>query len=237
MLLPGMDGTGRLFNLLIAALGNEIRARVISYPPDRRLSYDALLERVEKVLPSAEPFVILAESFSGPIAIRLAARRPRHLLGVILCTSFAVSPIPRWLWSLGARQWLRRLVPQAMFRPAVPPHILRGLALDWQTPRAMVQETAAAIRSVSPAVLAGRLREVLDVDVTEALRSCEVPVLYLAGSRDRIIGRRGLAEIRRVRPAVESIELPGPHFLLQARPEAAARVITEYLRRWSAGPA
>ena len=40
--------------------------------------------------------VLLAESFSGPIAIRVAADPPPGLAGVILCGTFAKNPFP-WL--------------------------------------------------------------------------------------------------------------------------------------------
>ncbi|NUN50811.1 MAG: pimeloyl-ACP methyl ester esterase, partial [Candidatus Brocadiae bacterium] len=37
ILLPGLDGSGRLFAPLLAALGTGIEARAIAYPPDRAL--------------------------------------------------------------------------------------------------------------------------------------------------------------------------------------------------------
>jgi hypothetical protein len=52
----------------------------------------------------SEPFVLLAESFSTPVAIRVAAENPTNLKGLILCAGFATSPVsglPRMLgWLL-----------------------------------------------------------------------------------------------------------------------------------------
>ena len=209
VLLPGMDGTGRLFRPLLRALGEEIRAQVVAYPPDQNSTYDDLADLVSRSLPSDEPFVMLAESFSGPVAIKVAASRPPYLAGLILCASFLVSPVPKWL---------RFFVSAAVFRHGVSTALLHVFVLNGGTRRAVVEEATAVVRSVAPAVLAARLRALLQVNVTEALRSCPAPILYIAPSKDRLVGARGLATIRRARPDVESVVLQGPHFLLQARP-------------------
>ena len=85
-----MDGTGRLFDRLRAALPQRFDVQVISYPTNELLGYDALAERI--TIPS-EPFAIVAESFSGPIGITLAARNLTHLRALVLVASFAQSPI------------------------------------------------------------------------------------------------------------------------------------------------
>src|SRR5258706_2862593 len=91
LLLPGMDGTGRLFTPLGRALGPRFETRVIAYPRDRVLTYGELGAQI--ALPRG-PFVLVAESFSGPIAIALAASRPPGLVGLVLAASFARSPRP-----------------------------------------------------------------------------------------------------------------------------------------------
>jgi pimeloyl-[acyl-carrier protein] methyl ester esterase len=73
VLLPGMDGTGALLVDLAAALGTEFDVIVVSYPVDRALDYAALERIARSRLPSNGPHVLVAESFSGPIAISIAA--------------------------------------------------------------------------------------------------------------------------------------------------------------------
>lgn len=94
VLLPGMDGTGGLFSEFLEALGPGLHPIVVPYPPDQPLDYSQLESIVRSRLPSDQPFVLLAESFSGPIAISIAASAPRGLLGLVLCCSFARSPRP-----------------------------------------------------------------------------------------------------------------------------------------------
>ena len=94
VLLPGMDGTGELFAPFIAALDGW-PTTVISYPPDREMEYAGHEAHARARLPLDGDYVLLAESFSGPVGIALAASRPRGLRGLILCASFAVNPLPR----------------------------------------------------------------------------------------------------------------------------------------------
>ena len=92
-----------MYEPLLEALGDR-EAQTVHYPPDRCLGYDALEPWLRDRLP-AEPFVLLAESFSGPLALRLAADPPVGLQGVILVASFARAPVrfPAWLAKLVSR--------------------------------------------------------------------------------------------------------------------------------------
>lgn len=94
VLLPGLDGTGRLFVDFVAALGAEVEVTVASYPTDTPLGYAELTAVARSFLPPDQPFFLLAESFSGPIAISIAQSSPPGLLGVALCCSFARNPLP-----------------------------------------------------------------------------------------------------------------------------------------------
>src|SRR6516162_3575503 len=95
VLLPGLDGTGLLFRGFLKTLDPAILTAVVSYPPDRDMDHAGLEAVVRASLPTQEPFVLLAESFSGPIAIAIAASRPAGLRGLILSCSFARNPCPR----------------------------------------------------------------------------------------------------------------------------------------------
>ena len=107
VLLPGMDGTGALFAPLLHELSPAIRPLVVTYPPNERLGYAELAERVETQLPAADDYVLLGESFSGPVATLLAGRHPPGLRGLILACSFVRSPHP----SLAPFRRLARFLP------------------------------------------------------------------------------------------------------------------------------
>jgi hypothetical protein len=75
VLLPGLDGTGTLFKPFQNAIGPDCPTRVIAYPPNRVLGYPELVALVRPQLPVDEPYVLLGESLSDPITLRIATER------------------------------------------------------------------------------------------------------------------------------------------------------------------
>jgi sigma-B regulation protein RsbQ len=93
VLLPGLDGTGDLFEPLLSRLDPSVEpVVVVRYPFAEPLGYEALTSIARRALPTAGPYVILGESFSGPIAAQLSAERSGDLRGLILCASFVLAP-------------------------------------------------------------------------------------------------------------------------------------------------
>ena len=89
VILPGMDGTGIELTDFVAALAPEVEAIVVTYPNDRPMDYAGHEAVARTSLPIDRPFVLLGESYSGPIAISIAASAPPGLIGLVLCCSFA----------------------------------------------------------------------------------------------------------------------------------------------------
>ena len=221
VLLPGMDGTGELFAPLVDALGSSLRTRIVRYP-DRVLDYPAHESLVRAHLPAAEPFVLLGESFSGPIAVSIAASAPPNLEAIILCCSFVRSPrlLLRWF-----RPLLGLLPPQRI------PSVLADYFLMGRFGSATLGALhARTLCQVSPATLTGRLRAIAAVDVRSALARVRVPVLYLRAIEDRIVPRAAAGFVVRGTAEASVVDIEGPHFLLQARPEASARAILQFVR-------
>ena len=94
VILPGMDGTGIELTDFVAALAPELEAIVVTYPNDRPMDYAGHEAVARPSLPIDRPFVLLGESYSGPIAISIAASAPPRLIGLVLCCSFARNPRP-----------------------------------------------------------------------------------------------------------------------------------------------
>lgn len=100
VLLPGLDGTGLLQREFAAACGSRVEVLPLAYPADRPLDYPELEALIRTQLPRDRPFFLLAESFSGPLGIRLGAAPPPGLQGLILCCTFAHPPLPACLGPL-----------------------------------------------------------------------------------------------------------------------------------------
>jgi pimeloyl-ACP methyl ester carboxylesterase len=88
VLLPGLHGTGDLFEPFLACAPPHLRPIVVPLP--EKSSYAELLEEVRRQLPAGR-FAIVAESFSGPLAVALARGASERVVGVILCNSFHLS--------------------------------------------------------------------------------------------------------------------------------------------------
>ena len=221
VLLPGLDGTGELFAPLVAAWGDRFRTQVVSYPRAERLGYAALADRVRALLPQDEDYVLLAESFSGPLGVMLAAERPERLRGLVLCATFARSPLP-------LLQWLAPLA-HSVPRVALPDRALVwGLLGRYATP-SLVVAIRQAVLSVDPAVLAERIRAVAGVDVSGALPDVQVPVLYLLARNDRVVPRRAVKPFVALGDRLQVVSCVGPHCLLQACPGDAAAVVSTFI--------
>jgi pimeloyl-ACP methyl ester carboxylesterase len=219
-LLPGLDGTGDLFRPLLEVIPPGLSTRVVAYPVDRALSYSDLLRVVEAQLEDEADVVLVAESFSGPLAIRYAAAHPERVRAVVLCASFVRSPVPRWL---------RVFCTPLAFRFPPPAAALRWFMVGRGASASLVASVRAAIARVSPRVLVGRVREVINVDCVAALRECRAPVLYLAAMGDALVGRSAVATILAARRDVQVRRVEGPHLLLQREPRRAWREVEGFL--------
>lgn len=159
-----MDGTGGLFEPFIAALGSRFNVKVVRYPTAEPMGYSELEAVARAALPAEGPFIILGESFSGPIAISLAASCSSHLKGLILCCSFVRNPHP---FFSGFKSFVGAL-PIAIAPKAVLSYFLLGPFATG----ALRSALSEAIAQVSPAAFRARLRAVLTVDVSEKLSLC-----------------------------------------------------------------
>jgi len=204
VLLPGLDGTGNLFDRLERAAPRIHSMRRIALPPDRILSYDELAQWVLPLLPPP-PICLIGESFSGPLALRLT----RHVepVAVVLCASFLRAPT---LSRLSA-------VPLSFLLRATPPRFVVSALMSGGDTE-LADDLIHAIASVEKHVLTARLRTVLKVDVTTDLAAFRGPVLYLRSTRDRLVGGGQADLVRQTRPDARIIEVDGPHLFLQARP-------------------
>ncbi|NMA99227.1 MAG: hypothetical protein GX970_14170 [Phyllobacteriaceae bacterium] len=74
VVLPGLDGTGRLLSDFTASLRKNFDVEIVSYPLDMT-SYEEIRKWIGPRL-RQDDYVIVAESFSGPVAIDITAQRP-----------------------------------------------------------------------------------------------------------------------------------------------------------------
>ena len=223
VLLPGLDGTGELFADFITALPQPLIATPVAYPNDRFLSYADLHPFVRAAVPQSEPYVLLAESFSTPLAVSHAATNPPNLTGLVICVGFVSNPRPNWSSVLKAvaKPWL--------FKVRAPDPVLKYLLVGEKAPHALIQKVRRVLQDCSPKVLSARFQEVFDTDARDDLARTTVPLMYLEAMHDKLLPASCRNEILRIRPDTILKRIPAPHLLLQREPQKAASAIAAFI--------
>jgi pimeloyl-[acyl-carrier protein] methyl ester esterase len=224
VLLPGMDGTGRLFADFIAAVQGEFDMLVVCYPRQRALSYVELERLVRSELPDCEPFLLVAESFSTPIAIRCAATAPENLKGLVLCAGFIQSPLK------GLRRFAALALAPIIFRWSAPNSVLRLFLIGRDGDSSLPGAVRTVLSDVKPEVLVARLRYVLHCDERLNFQRLRIPTLLIRPTKDRLIPVSSYEETCTTNPMIEIVEIEGPHLVLQTNAAQAAEVVSRFAK-------
>jgi pimeloyl-[acyl-carrier protein] methyl ester esterase len=217
VLLPGLHGTATLFEPLARALAPHFDVHTVEYPSDPRLGYAELERRVFDALTRNvrhdTPLVVLGESFSGPIAIRVALAERSRLVCLVLVATFANCPRP----------WLVRLAPLLITEPSIA--VAKRLLLGPHGDAHLRAGLGTSLAFVGSELLRARLAAVRTIDVRDELARIEAPILDVRGSRDIVVPRSAGAVIRHCATHTRSIVLDAPHLVAQTRPDELACAI------------
>ena len=221
IMLPGLDGTGMVFEPLLAQLPQTIEPIVVRYPVDRAMSFQEHVDYARSRLPTDRPCVLLAESFSGPVGLQLLADPPENLRGVILVATFARYPSP-FLLDLG------RFLPQGLLRKMFSTTLFSRLFCLGSAPAEAITLFRRALQSVSLSVLSRRLQILAELPPPPDMTFSR-PCLYIQASHDRLVPSRAVGELQRYLPQLQVERISGPHIVLLAQPAIGARLIGDFI--------
>lgn len=225
LLLPGMDGSGELYAPLVRRISSDPEHQldsiaVVRYSPRVPMNYVELTQFAAAQMPAGK-MTLIAESFSGPIAIRLAAQFPDRIERVILSCTFVTNPWP----------WLAPVAPMLSWMPILPAPFSSFFGAEMlfneynsATNRTELQR---ALAQLSPAVLRARMQAVLECDVRDTLKRCPQAILYLQARQDRVIPHAAAKTILAARSDLRLVQLDGPHCLLQTQADQAWAAIKQ----------
>jgi|SRR5580692_8433825 pimeloyl-[acyl-carrier protein] methyl ester esterase len=222
VLLPGMDGTGDLFDGFVAALPPGVSATVGRYPAHDHLGYRQLYASVKELTRDLSEFVLVGESFSSPLAIMFAAEKPPNMAGLIICAGFASNPFPV------LAPVLRALAHPWLFRLRPPSILFDRYIFEPSTPAGLKDKVRQNLQTISPEVLAGRAQEILNCDARKELAQIKIPVMYLRGAKDRLIKARCFEEIQKIRQDIQLASIAAPHLVLQHQPQKSVETILNF---------
>jgi pimeloyl-ACP methyl ester carboxylesterase len=223
VLLPGLDGAGELFGPFLGALADKaIRADhclVLPLPADIPQDYQSLAEHVSKSLPDGD-LILLAESFSTPLAMLLAESHQARVRGMILVAGFCQSPVPPGIGLLPLR-------PLLAFSPPVPivEHFLTGIA----APPGCLDAVMETLHKSHSRVLASRVRTVLALRESDCPAPRGLPVLLIQARQDHLIPWEAQSQLERHFPDARVAWINGPHLLLQTEAHACASAVASFL--------
>lgn len=221
ILLPGLDGTGLVFEPLLKHLPATINPVVVCYPGEEPMSFQSHIDFVKDRLPKGKPFVLLAESFSGPIALQLLADPPANLVGVIFVATFERYPKPFLLD-------MARILPQGALLKLFATNLLCRFFCLGSADRKDVALFQKALTSVKLSAMSQRLKILAELPPPPET-NYNGPCLYLQASQDRLVPERAAARLQQHLPQMQRQQIAGPHIILLARPEAGARAISNFI--------
>lgn len=207
VLLPGMDGSGKLFAPFLAELPAGLDVRVMTYPSSLS-AIDDLAGYVLSQLGDSE--LLIAESFSGPIALEVCRRRPDRVAGLVLCATFTSCPNPLAV-AIG------EVVPGRIlkFFGALTP-IANWLCFGGLASIELQRNFAQALASLGSGTLKARLRVLRRLNVE--FEPLSIPTLVVHPARDRLVSDSASVRLRNGHASAVVI-VDGPHFLMQTRPK------------------
>ncbi len=197
--LPGMDGTGRLFDTQTKKLASCFTIRCLSIPQNDMSSWGKLTNTVinliqdELAARGQDSLYLCGESFGGCLAIKIAEAKPELIEKLILvnpASAFNRQPILSWGIPLTrySPDWLHRTSAVALL-----PFLAELNRMRSSRRRALLQ----AMKSLPSEVVSWRLSLLQQFMVSEfRLSSFPQPTLAIASASDRLLP--SIAEAQRL---------------------------------------
>jgi pimeloyl-ACP methyl ester carboxylesterase len=228
VLVPGMDGTGRLFYAQVPRLARSYRVATYALRNDATdwATLVADLQRViDDLAPGIRRAIVVGESFGGALALTFALASPDRVSALVVLNSFPY------------------FAPQACLRLA-----RIGLnALPWGMMTFIRRATASRLHSVH--THRGEIRRFMDLtatasrrgylnrlqlltryDVRERLADLQMPALFLAADQDHLVPSVAQAQFMasRVNGATLRILCGHGHICLIAPDLDLAEIVNEW---------
>jgi 3-oxoadipate enol-lactonase len=184
-LIPGIDGTGKLFYRQLPALERDFVVTTTRLRDDAESMDDLvadLHDEITRVAGDNGRVTLLGESFGGALTLSYAVAHPERIERLVILNSFAHFQSPARLWLgyqlLRAMPWrvmrtVRRLNARRMHSP--------------QTERDEITRFHELMRAATRDGYLSRLRILRSYDIRHRLPSIAAPVLFLAADRDTLV--------------------------------------------------
>ena len=204
VLLPGMDGTGRLFSPLLDEL-SQFDCEIIPLPDQGDQDYASITAHVKGRLPR-EDFILVAESFSGPVGAALAMEGIENLKGIIFVATF-LSPLNEILLRI-ARYLPFKFLSSLPFANYFYKRLFLGAGANDE----LLRLFQSIMSAMPPALIRARIKAMFSLKEFSGIS--DLPVSYIQASADKLVPSGKVREFERYFRNIDVRVVEGPHFIL-----------------------
>lgn len=215
ILLPGLHGSRALYASFVALAPPWASCRPLALPTIGEQSFDGIASTLEPELRPLEGFVLLGESFSGPIVARLAGRLGQKVALTVLCNPLVEMPFTP---------------PVALAASLATSRGMPAWCAAWLLAggdRPLGRAALEAIRLLPRKVLEQRLSAAFSATSDDLVRRLTAPLLAILGTRDRLGSPARTRALLREIPFHAAAEIDGPHLIAQTRPAEVWQAISD----------
>lgn len=197
VLVPGMDGTGRLFYRQVPPLAahHRVATHVLRDSTDSMdVLVDDLAALIRGMSATGEPAIVCGESFGGTLSMTLAVRHPELVRALVIINSFA-----RFLpqHRLDAALLSLRLIPWGTM--ALVRRLTAFRLHSRFTHRDELRRFHQAMRYTTREGYLNRLRILKAYDMRPHLGAITAPTLFVASTHDHLVPAMEQAEFMAAR--------------------------------------
>lgn len=215
ILLPGLDGTGQLFQRLSQHLPAELDIEIVSYDAISAFSYSNQANELADRFKDGSIFIV-AESYSGPVAYKLYQLMGPRVKGILFLASFITKP--SWYSCLAF------LFPVSFIKPtALNRRLLYQIGFNSLGGFTIVDAVFKSIKCANRQKLKARLKNIAFLKRPNKKINC--PVTYIQPSKDSLINSNCIDHIELLSTQFKRVQISGGHFIAQSNPvECAAEI-------------
>lgn len=219
VVFPGLDGTGTLTEAFADGDWQGHPVRIIPIPKEGPQDYPSLVAAISPSLPAGR-LIVIGESFSGPLAMQVAAREKNRVNALVIVGGFCASPAPSGLALMPLRP---------LFLMTPPAHLLKKFMVGPDAGKELVALLTSTLQSVPSTTFANRARVVLALVEEDCPVTPGLPVLLVQAQHDALISWEHQSRLERHFPEAQVTWIDSPHLLLATHPDPCRAAIIGFL--------
>ena len=221
VLLPGLDGTGKLFEEFVNKLAVNHKVTIVSYPAMIKGSYSDYVAYVKEHLPK-DDFIVVAESFSGNIAHLLVQEEISNLKAVVFVATFLQNPR-----ALLLNRYTLKLLKPLLYLP-LNTTIVRFLLLGSKADTEVLKKVTKTIKTLPPSTILHRLALISNLKCKSV--KIDTKAVVLIAKDDKLIPQKCIKDFEKSYKNIPIFKLNGAHLLLQTNITETLNIIEHFIK-------